>query len=142
MGRRLLGSANRRQLISQPPVAGRLECQPLPLYVSRAHSDPRTGRAAIDSLTPGRRAELRSQAHSLKPIFQVGKEGVTDRAIDAVRDAFNTREILKIKVLDSAPANARATGEALASGIEDAQVVQVIGRTVVLYRPEPEDRAG
>ncbi len=78
----------------------------------------------------------------MKPIFQVGKEGVTDRAIDAVRDAFNTREILKIKVLDSAPANARATGEALASGIEDAQVVQVIGRTVVLYRPEPEDRAG
>jgi RNA-binding protein len=125
-----------------PTGTGRLECQPLPAYVYQSISHPRTGRAVIDYLTPGRRAELRSQAHSLKPIFQVGKEGVTDRAIDAVRDAFNTREILKIKVLDSAPTDARATGEALASGIEDAHVVQVIGRTVVLYRPEPEDRVG
>jgi len=65
---------------------------------------------------------------------------VTERAIEAVREAFNTREILKVKVLDSAPTDARATGEALASSIEDAHFVQVIGRTVVLYRPEPEDR--
>lgn len=57
----------------------------------------------------------------------------------AVREAFNTREILKVKVLDSAPTDARTTGEALASGIEGAHLVQVIGRTVVLYRPTPED---
>ena len=115
-----------------------LECQPVRVYLSRTLSDPRTGRTAIDSLTPGRRAELRSLAHSLKPIFQVGKEGVTERAIDAVHEAFNTREILKVKVLDSAPSDALATGEALASNIENVHLVQVIGRTVVLYRPEPE----
>ena len=92
----------------------------------------------IDSLTPGQRAELRSAAHSLKPIFQIGKEGVTERAVEAVREAFNTREILKVKVLDSAPSDAHATGETLASSIEGAQLVQVIGRTVVLFRPEPE----
>lgn len=92
----------------------------------------------IDSLTPGRRAELRSVAHSLKPIFQVGKEGVTGRAVEAVREAFNTREILKVKVLDSAPLDARTTGEMLAAGIEDTHLVQVIGRTVVLFRPAPE----
>ena len=92
----------------------------------------------IDSLTPGQRAELRSAAHSLKPIFQIGKEGVTERAVEAVREAFNTREILKVKVLDSAPSDAHATGETLASSIEGTQLVQVIGRTVVLFRPEPE----
>ena len=63
---------------------------------------------------------------------------MTERAIEAVSEAFNTREILKVKVLDSAPADARTTAEALASRIEDAHVVQVIGRTVVLHRPEPE----
>ena len=75
----------------------------------------------------------------MKPIFQVGKDGVTERAVVAVREAFNTREILKVKVLDAAPAEAHATGEALVSGIEDAHLVQVIGRTLVLYRPYPED---
>lgn len=69
----------------------------------------------------------------------MGKEGVTERAINAVREAFNTREILKVKVLDSAPLDARTTGEGLASGIDEAHLVQVIGRTVVLYRPKPED---
>jgi len=82
---------------------------------------------------------LKSLAHSLKPLHQIGKDGVTDRAVGAIREAFNTREILKVKVLDSAPKDAQDTGEALASRIEDAQLVQVIGRTVVLYRPDPED---
>jgi len=94
----------------------------------------------IDSLTPGHRAELRSAAHSLKPIFQIGKEGVTDRAVEAVREAFNSREILKVKVLDSAPADARTAAETLASSIEGAHLVQVIGRTVVLFRPMPETK--
>jgi RNA-binding protein len=94
----------------------------------------------IDSLTPGHRAELRSAAHSLKPIFQIGKEGVTERAVEAVREAFNSREILKVKVLDSAPADARTAAETLASRIEGAHLVQVIGRTVVLFRPMPETK--
>ena len=104
-------------------------------HVSRT----RTGRTTIDSLTPGHRAELRSLAHALKPIFQVGKDGVTERAVTAVREAFNTREILKVKVLDSAPMDALGAGEALVSSIDAAHLVQVIGRTIVLYRPEPEE---
>ena len=75
----------------------------------------------------------------MKPIFQVGKDGVSDRAVGAVREAFNTRELLKVKVLDSAPMSAREVGEVLATDIEDAQLVQVIGRIVVLYRPDPDD---
>lgn len=75
----------------------------------------------------------------MKPIFQVGKDGVTERAVAAVRDAFNTRELLKVKVLDSAPVDAREAGETLVAGIEGSHVAQVIGRTVVLYRPDPDD---
>ena len=64
---------------------------------------------------------------------------MTNRAVGAVREAFNTRELLKVKVLDSAPADAREIGEAMAMGIDNAHLVQVIGRTIVLYRPDPDD---
>lgn len=75
----------------------------------------------------------------MKPIFQVGKDGVTDRAVAAVCEAFNSRDLLKVKVLDTAPMDARETGDSLASSIEGAHLVQVIGRTIVLYRPDPDD---
>ncbi len=100
---------------------------------------PITQGGTIDTLTSSERARLKALAHPLKPILQVGKDGVTPRAIESVRQAFNTREILKVKVLDSAPADAGDIGEALARGIENAHLVQTIGRTVVLYRPDPDE---
>lgn len=63
---------------------------------------------------------------------------MTDGAVQSVREALNTRELLKVKVLDGAPAGAREMGEALVERIPGAQLVQVIGRTVVVYRPHPE----
>lgn len=68
----------------------------------------------------------------------MGKEGLTDAVERAVADAFNTRELLKVKVQESAPMSAAATGEALAARLDDVQLVQVIGRTIVLYRRHPE----
>jgi RNA-binding protein len=91
-----------------------------------------------ETLTTKQRASLRSLAHRLKPILQLGKEGITDRAANAVQDAFNSRELLKVKVQESAPMSAAAAGEALAARIPDAHHIQTIGRTVVLYRPHPD----
>jgi RNA-binding protein len=93
---------------------------------------------APSPLTSKQRAHLRGLAHALKPLLHVGKEGVTVPAIRAARDAFNTRELLKVKVLEGAPAPAREVAQALAAEIEDAVVVQIVGRTVTLYRPHPD----
>ncbi len=93
------------------------------------------------TLNAKQRAHLKGLAHSLKPILHVGKEGVTDTAVDAVASAFNTRELLKLKVLDTAPESAKETGQALAGRVAGGHLVQVIGRTVVLYRPHPEKPA-
>jgi RNA-binding protein YhbY len=49
--------------------------------------------------------------------------------------------LLKVKVQDSAPGGTRQTGEALVEQLGDAHLVQVIGRTLVLYRPDPEEPA-
>jgi RNA-binding protein len=89
-------------------------------------------------LTSRQRAHLKSLAHPLKPILQIGKEGVTDAVAGTVDGAFRTRELLKVKVLESAPAGAREVGESLA-GMDGVHLVQVIGRTVVLYRRHPEE---
>lgn len=56
----------------------------------------------------------------------------------SIQSAFNSRELLKVKVLDAAPETAEASGEKLAASLAGIEVVQVIGKTVVLYRPHPE----
>ena len=90
-------------------------------------------------LTSKQRAHLRSLAHSLKPILQIGKEGVTDEVASSVEGAFQNRELLKVKVLDTAPLSAKEAGEQLAAQVSGARLVQVIGRTVVLYRQHPDN---
>jgi RNA-binding protein len=90
------------------------------------------------SLSPKQRAHLRSLAHHLKPILQVGKEGITDSAVKAVEEAFRTRELLKVKVQEAAPLSAREAGPAFVESVLGVEHVQTIGRTVVLYREHPE----
>jgi RNA-binding protein len=91
------------------------------------------------NLTPKQRAHLRSLAHHLKPVLHVGREGLTDAAVQAVREAFNNRELLKVKIAEAAPLSAREAGDRLAQEIEGAEHVQTIGRTVVLYRSDPDE---
>ena len=99
-----------------------------------SHGDP-----PIAPLTSKQRAFLRSLAHPLKPVLQVGAEGVTDAFLRSLQEAFNTRELLKIKVLETAPEGAREVGDQVQERLPGVQVPQTIGRTVVLYRPFPEE---
>jgi len=88
-------------------------------------------------LTSRQRAHLKSLAHPLKAVIQIGKDGVTERVVHSVEAAFNTRELLKVKLLDTSPDDVRDAAETLAGRV-GAAVVQVIGRTMVLYRRHPE----
>lgn len=100
---------------------------------------PRTPREATIPLTSKQRAHLKTLAHPLKPLVHVGKEGVTGTVLANLQEAFNTRELLKVKVLEAAPQSAREIGEDLGWRLEGVELVQVIGRTIVLYRPDPEN---
>lgn len=90
-------------------------------------------------LTSKQRALLKSMAHGLKPVVHIGKEGVTDETLHAVDEVLRTRELIKLKVLEAAPAEAREVANEVEAGIPASSVVQVIGRTIVLYRPDPEE---
>lgn len=93
----------------------------------------------MSTLTSKQRAFLRSLAHPLKPVVYVGREGVSEAVFRSVAEAFTTRELLKIKVLEGAPDDARATGDLIVEALDGVHVPQTIGRTVVLYRAFPED---
>ncbi len=92
----------------------------------------------MSKLTPKQRAFLRKLGHGLKPLVHVGSEGVTPALLASVEDAFNTRELLKVKVFQAAPEKARATADHIVTGLEDVHVPQTIGRTILLYRRHPE----
>jgi len=93
----------------------------------------------MTELTSKQRAHLRSLAHHLKPVVHVGSDGVTDALLKTVEEAFNTRELLKVKVLEGAPQGPRETADRIVAALEGVHVPQTIGRTVVLYRPHPEE---
>lgn len=92
-----------------------------------------------DRLTSRQRAHLRSLAHDQDPLIHIGKDGLTDAVEQAIEEAFNTRELVTIRVLDNAPRSVRDVAEAVAGAIDDVQVVHTIGGTAVLYRPHPDD---
>jgi RNA-binding protein len=92
----------------------------------------------MDRLTSKQRAHLRSLANRLKPVVHIGVDGVSEAALASVAEAFNTRELLKIKVQEGAPEDARTSADRLAAALEGVHVAQTIGRTAVLYRRHPE----
>ena len=89
-------------------------------------------------LTSKQRASLRAQANGLDVLFQVGKGGVGDTLIAQTDDALRARELIKLRVLtETSPVSAREAAEELAAATS-AEVVQVIGGVMVLYRYNPE----
>ena len=93
----------------------------------------------MSNLNSKQRAHLRSLAHELKPILQVGADGVSERFLASLDEAFNTRELLKVRVLEGSDLTAKEAARAIHSQRPDVEVIQTIGRVVGLYRPFPED---
>ena len=89
-------------------------------------------------MTGKERAAFRAQANHLEPLFQVGKGGMSEALIKQTDDALRARELIKVKVLlESSPITPRETADELAKA-PGAEVIQVIGGVIVLYRESPE----
>jgi len=83
------------------------------------------------------RANLRAEAHHLSPMVHVGHQGVTETVVRTTDDVLRTHELVKIDVSRNVNATPRETANALAAAT-DAEVIQVIGRKVTLYRENPD----
>ena len=87
------------------------------------------------ALTKEQQQHLRRLAHELKPIVQVGKQGLTATVITSVDQALSTRELIKIKFGEHKD-QSRAFAQAIATATH-SELVSVIGHTAILYRAHP-----
>ena len=90
------------------------------------------------SLTSKQRAYLKSLAMDLDPIFQIGKSSVTPENVEAISEALKKRELIKISVLNNCLDDPREIADTVA-GRTRSEVVQVIGKKIVLYRRNREN---
>ena len=90
-------------------------------------------------LTSKQRAQLRGMAANLDTIVHVGKDGIGDNLVKQVNDALEARELIKGRVLENSMYTAREAAEELKVAAR-CEVVQVIGRKIVLYRPAKEEK--
>ena len=85
-------------------------------------------------MTSKQRAYLKSLAMTMDPVFQVGKSSVTPEMVQALDDVLEARELIKISVLNNCMYDPKEVASTIA-GRTRSQVVQVIGKKIVLYRP-------
>lgn len=88
-------------------------------------------------MTSKQRAYLKSLASNLAPVFQIGKASLTPELTEAVGECFNNNELIKVTVLKNCLDDPRAVAEVVAERTH-SQVVQVIGRKIVLYKPDKD----
>jgi RNA-binding protein len=88
-------------------------------------------------LTGKQKRFLRALATAHDPVVQVGKNGVTDSVLFSLNEALTAREIVKIKVLKNCLEETKSVGLVLSEKTE-SELVQVVGRNIVLYKPNKE----
>ena len=91
------------------------------------------------TLTGKQKRYLRSLAHHEKPLFQVGKNGVTESFTDQFDDILEKRELVKVSVLQNCMEDKDSIVESLISAT-DAELIQVMGNTIVLYRESKDNK--
>ena len=90
-------------------------------------------------MTSKQRAYLKSLAMKMEPILQVGKGSVTPEFMASVSEALEARELIKISVLQNCLDDPREIAAVLAERTR-SQVVQVIGKKIVLYKEGKQDK--
>lgn len=88
-------------------------------------------------LSGRQKAHLRALAHPLSPVVLVGDAGLSDAVVAKIAVELERHELIKVKIAEGADAMREAAAPvALATGSE---VVQTIGKTLVLYKPHPKE---
>lgn len=88
-------------------------------------------------LTGKQRRALRAKGHHLEPVVIVGQSGVTEGVLGAVTQALNDHELIKVKV-NEGPETRQEAAERMAQGT-GAELVQLLGRTALLFKKREED---
>ena len=89
-------------------------------------------------MTGRQKRHLRALAHPLKPIVNLGKQGLSRETKREIESQLLDHELIKCKVLDSCPLSKKECAEEI-STMTEIEVVQIIGKTLILFSAHPED---
>ncbi len=84
-------------------------------------------------MTSKERAFLKKKAHILDPIVRIGKDGLNDGIIKSINDAIESRELIKVKILQNCEQDREEIYFKL-NEIEDFEVVGITGRIITIYK--------
>ncbi len=90
-------------------------------------------------MTTKQRAYLKGLAMTMDPIFQIGKSSMTPSLVNAIDEAITARELIKISVLQNCADDPNELAQIIAERTR-SQVVQVIGKKIVLYREGKDEK--
>lgn len=93
-----------------------------------------------NSLSAEEKRNLKARAHGLKPVVLIGDKGLTDAVIEETNTALMAHGLIKIRVTGDDRASRIAISEKICTET-GAQLIQHIGKLLVLYRPIPENSA-
>ncbi|MEC7225668.1 MAG: ribosome assembly RNA-binding protein YhbY [Candidatus Latescibacterota bacterium] len=92
----------------------------------------------MEELSGKQRRYLRGQGNPIKPTVYLGKDGISDALLNSLKEAFNNRELVKVRIEKSCELERKEAGRLLAQAAV-AHMVQVLGHTLLLYRPDPDN---
>ena len=90
-------------------------------------------------LTSKQRKHLESLAHELDPVVRIGKNGITPTVVNTVQETLQARELIKVKLLETAPHEKMEVAVKLMEATK-CTLVRVIGNIIVLYRQNLEKK--
>ncbi|EET61536.1 RNA-binding protein, YhbY family [Marvinbryantia formatexigens DSM 14469] len=90
-------------------------------------------------MTSKQRAYLKSLAMTMEPIFQIGKSSLTPENTKAIQEALDARELIKVSVLQNCTDDPKEIAQMMAERTR-SQVVQVIGKKIVLYKEGKDEK--
>ncbi|KMQ49663.1 RNA binding protein [Chitinispirillum alkaliphilum] len=87
----------------------------------------------MKELTPRQRQHLKGLGHSLKPVINVGKEGISENLLNGVSKALDDHELIKISILDTSGLERKEASKQISEAV-GAQLVSVVGFKILLFR--------
>lgn len=90
-------------------------------------------------LTGKQKRFLRSKANHLQPLFQIGKNGLTQSVIEQIEEALESKELIKVNILQNCTEDKTDIAQTL-SEQDGIHVVQVIGNIIILYKESIEKK--
>ena len=88
------------------------------------------------TLTGKEKRNFRATGNRLKPEVWIGKDGVSEGTAQTLMNSFHTKELVKVKILENCEVDKKTVAQQLEK-LTDAEIIQIIGNTILLYKPLP-----